>query len=134
MAAYLREIETVEIDFSRVDKPDPIFNINQPADLEQAERLLAKKRRLIWQNGKAYLQWLRVSRDFLLHSATKQWEYSRSAVNITCDKAECGGNKPQSSQQRGRLCVFPSVSPWQFRLPPLPCRWEQLFRPPAMVA
>ena len=41
MAAYLRSIATAEVDFTETGKSDPFFNINDPDDLEQAERLLA---------------------------------------------------------------------------------------------
>jgi len=42
MAAYLRSIPTAEIDFTQTGKSDPFFNINEPADLDQAERLFAQ--------------------------------------------------------------------------------------------
>lgn len=41
LVAYLRQVTAHEIDFSEAGKPDPFFNINEPADLEQAERLIS---------------------------------------------------------------------------------------------
>jgi len=44
LAAYLRQLSTVETDFSEAGQPDPFFNINEPADLVEAETLLAQIR------------------------------------------------------------------------------------------
>ena len=40
MAAYLRQVQVAQADFTDPDAPDPFFNINEPADLTEAERLL----------------------------------------------------------------------------------------------
>ena len=41
MAAYLKGVPVTEVDFSHPQRPDPFFNINAPADLDAAERLIA---------------------------------------------------------------------------------------------
>jgi molybdopterin-guanine dinucleotide biosynthesis protein A len=41
MAAFLRRIGCVEVDFGAGMDPDPFFNVNSPDDLEKAERLIA---------------------------------------------------------------------------------------------
>ncbi|MEQ8307256.1 MAG: molybdenum cofactor guanylyltransferase MobA [Hoeflea sp.] len=41
LAAYLRGIKHVEVDFTPEGGNDPFFNINSPSDLEQAEAMLA---------------------------------------------------------------------------------------------
>lgn len=44
LAAFLRTVEHVEVDFAAEGDSDPFFNINAPADLEQAEAMLAAKK------------------------------------------------------------------------------------------
>lgn len=42
MAAYPRSITTAEFNFTETGRSDPFFTINEPADLDQAERLFAQ--------------------------------------------------------------------------------------------
>lgn len=44
VAAYLRGVNHVEVDFAAEDGTDPFFNINSPEDLEHAEALLAAQK------------------------------------------------------------------------------------------
>ncbi|MEQ8589661.1 MAG: molybdenum cofactor guanylyltransferase MobA [Roseitalea porphyridii] len=44
LAAYLRSIGHVEVDFAADGGSDPFFNINAPDDLEQAEAMLAARK------------------------------------------------------------------------------------------
>ena len=41
MAAYFRDVPVTEVDFSHPGGPDPFFNVNAPADLDAAERLIS---------------------------------------------------------------------------------------------
>jgi hypothetical protein len=84
-------------------------------------------------HNNAYVKRLWVTWHFLLQSSAKQWEYSAQRGEHHQRQTECGGNKPQSRQQRGHLCLFPSVSPWQFPPLPWPFPWA-LPRRPAMAA
>jgi molybdenum cofactor guanylyltransferase len=44
LAAYLRSVDHVEVDFTAKDGADPFFNVNSPSDLEQAEAILTARR------------------------------------------------------------------------------------------